>query len=129
MSVIVFHKWMLKSGHDSFEGFGERLLLLLWFNFLGFYLGLRGLFFVVWLGFFVDVDGGFVWDDDDDDEVLEIFPYGCCYLYVGVEKMTDWWWRRRQGRGGKRERELRERESIGDLGKRKKEKKELNYFM
>ena len=61
----------------------------------------RGLFFVVWLGFFVDVDGGFVWDDDD--EVLEIFPYSCCYLYVGVEKMTDWWRRRLQGRGGERE--------------------------
>ena len=74
MSVIVFHKWMLKSGLDSFEGFGERLLFL-WFNFLGFYLGLRGLFFVVWLGFFVDVDGGFVWDDDDD-EVLEIVIWG-----------------------------------------------------
>ena len=47
-----------------------------------------GLFFVVWLRFFVDVDGGFVWDDDDD-EVLENFPYSCCYPYVGVEKMTD----------------------------------------
>jgi hypothetical protein len=48
----------------------------------------RGLFFVVWLGFFVDVDGGFVWDDDDD-EVLEIFPYSCCYLYVGVRRKKD----------------------------------------
>jgi hypothetical protein len=35
----------------------------------------RRLFFVVWLGFFVDVDGGFVWDDDDD-EVLEIVIWG-----------------------------------------------------
>ena len=79
---------------------------------LGFLFGLtQGFFGFFWLDFLVDVDGGFVWDDDDD-EVSQIFS--CCYLCGCGEDdklVVD-----TGAREKRRERFEGERKSIGDLG-------------
>jgi hypothetical protein len=41
--------------------------------------------------------------------MMRFHKFSVVVIYVGVEKMTSWWWTRRQGRRG--ERDLREREN------------------